>query len=73
MILQVLIPGIALVLPIAAFPQTAPKNTGPLASGDHIFLYQLAQEDKSEINLAKLALAKSTNSQVRSYAKRCDE
>jgi len=69
MILQVLISGIALVLPHAAFAQTAPGITGPLTPGDHIFLYQLAQEDKSEINLAKLAIAKSTNSQVQSYAK----
>ena len=60
--------GVVIVSPIAAFAQTAPKNTGPLALGDRAFLYQQAQEDMSEIKLAKLAIAKSTNPQVQSYA-----
>jgi putative membrane protein len=65
---KLLILGFIIVSPIAAFAQTAPKNTGPLALGDRMLLYQLAQEDMSEINLAKLATEKSTNPQVQSYA-----
>lgn len=67
--LQVLISGIALVLPLVAFAQTTPPNTSPLVVGDRAFLYQLAQEDMSEIKLAKLAIQKSANPQVQSYAR----
>jgi len=66
--LNLLILELIIVSPIAAFAQTASKYTGPLALGDRMLLYQLAQEDMSEINLAKLATEKSTNPQVQSYA-----
>ncbi|MGH9644482.1 MAG: DUF4142 domain-containing protein [Terriglobales bacterium] len=45
---------------MAQAPRPSAKDTG--------FLQEVAQEDRSELDLAKLALQKSSDPQVRSYA-----
>lgn len=66
---------IALAFPMAMMAQSMPANNnynngnnGRLSQQDHKFLHNIAQEDQSEINLAHLALQKSSNPQVRQYA-----
>ncbi len=44
------------------------QKTSQLSNSDQHFLSKLAREDQSEIDLAHLALKKSSNSQVRDYA-----
>lgn len=70
---KVLVLGMALTLPLAMFPQKSPanknKSKGRFSQGDQMFLKALIQEDISEISLAKMALQKSSNPQVKQYAR----
>lgn len=45
------------------------NNSPQLSDHDHMFLHALASEDQSEIELARLALQKSTNPQIQQYAR----
>lgn len=56
----------ALAFPLAMLGQTSSSTVSP---SDLQFAHKLAQEDMSEINLARLALQKSSNPAVRQYAK----
>lgn len=61
---------IALALPLTLAAQAHSwGSSGAPATGQQVFLHQLAQEDHSEIHLAHLALTKSKNPRVRAYAK----
>jgi putative membrane protein len=51
-----------------AYPKSN-KNMTEMSTSDQHFLCTLAQEDHSEIDLARLALKKSTNPKVQEYAK----
>jgi putative membrane protein len=67
---QPLILSLALTFPLAVFGQT-PASTNAndhLSTTDHHFLQKLGKEDQSEIDMAKLALKKSNDPQVRQYA-----
>lgn len=69
---KLLVVGMALILPLAVAAQNSPatrkNNNGQLSQGDEMFLKALIQEDISEISLAKMALQKSSNPQVKQYA-----
>lgn len=59
-------------IPSPAVPSPAnPGQNHPaqLSKHDRLFLHAIASEDQSEIELAQLALQKSTNPQVQQYAK----
>lgn len=59
----------ALALPAGLAAQsTLSVKHSPGAEHDRLFLHTLASEDQSEIHLAKLALNKSNNPQVKLYA-----
>jgi putative membrane protein len=70
--------GVALAFPMAMMAHTGSamnnsannnwNNKTQATQSDHAFLHKLATEDQSEINLARLALQKSNNPQVRQYA-----
>ena len=76
--IQAIILSATLVVPMAMMGQsmnhtatTANKSsngTSQLSSSDQHFLSQLGKEDQSEIDMAKLAIKKSSNPQVRQYA-----
>ncbi len=63
----------ALIVPFSVMAQTvpSPKSSKPsqISIQAQHFLNLLTAEDQSEINLAHLALKKSSNPQVRQYAK----
>ena len=67
----------ALAVPLTLAGQTthnnisdkASNNTSQLSSQDKLFLHTIASEDESEIELAKLALKKSSDPQIQQYAK----
>ncbi len=75
--MQVFLVSAALAVPVALAGQTPqpPKNnpvssnSALLSSYDRLFLHTLASEDQSEIDLANLALHKSSNPQVQQYAR----
>ena len=55
---------------VAQNPRADQKtNNGQLSQGDEMFLKALIQEDISEISLAKMALQKSADPQVKQYAR----
>lgn len=67
---QPIIAGLALAAPLAlAGPAMAQSGNTKLSSSDQQFLNKLSMEDQSEINMANLALQKSPNAQVKSYAR----
>lgn len=49
-------------------PRNATENNGQISSSDKSFLQALIQEDMSEIQLAHLALQKSSSPEVKQYA-----
>lgn len=66
----------ALAVPMALAGQTGQmpsnavaNNTSQLNHKDKLFLHTIASEDQSEIELAKLALHKTSNAQIKQYAK----
>jgi predicted outer membrane protein len=60
----------ALAIPTALAAQTTSSLKHSSGTDqDELFLHSLASEDQSEIHLAKLALDKSHNPQVKEYAK----
>lgn len=76
--IQALILTTALAVPMALVGQSPRQNnatdknwnnSSQLSNHDRLFLHTLSSEDQSEIDLAKLALQKSTNPQVQQYAK----
>ena len=46
-----------------------PDGAPQVSQKDKLFLHAIASEDQSEIDLAKLALQKTTNAQIQQYAK----
>ena len=70
---KLLVVGMALILPLALVAQNSPathkENNGHFSQGDALFLKALIQEDISEISLAKMALQKATNPEVKQYAR----
>lgn len=74
--IQAFILGTALVVPMTLVGQNskiesnqAQNNTSQLTPQDRMFLHTIASEDQSEIDLANLALHKSSNPQILQYAK----
>lgn len=60
-----------LIVPMTMTAQTtiSKSKSSHLSANDQLFLHTLASEDESEIQLAKLAMKKSSDPQIQQYAK----